>query len=92
MNPPATCLLCSHRALRHVCAGNLYWYCCHCRQSIPTHEMTSGMRHDDLERSDWPPHCSSLIDLYPAAQALQSWYVQSHALHSHPLSSISQRG
>jgi hypothetical protein len=35
------CPCCAHQLLRHIRGRNLYLFCCHCRQEMPTLEMKS---------------------------------------------------
>ena len=32
----STCPCCSDTLLRHINSKGIYWYCCHCRQEMPS--------------------------------------------------------
>jgi ribosomal protein L37AE/L43A len=34
------CPCCSHRLLRHVCKTDVYWFCSHCHQAMPSLTVT----------------------------------------------------
>ncbi|HEY9599550.1 MAG TPA: hypothetical protein V6D33_17950 [Cyanophyceae cyanobacterium] len=36
MNTLNECLCCSEQLLRHIRQGQIYWFCRHCRQEMPS--------------------------------------------------------
>jgi ribosomal protein L37AE/L43A len=41
MNTLPNCPFCSHKVLRHISRGHVYWFCQHCHQEVPVFKITN---------------------------------------------------